>query len=303
MQLSGTFCGIYNMKIEQFTTIRFESLNKTSWLRKISQTRAFYDFSEYKKHIVLNFDSSLNADNLEPVHFVTLACLIQFFFNNEHRVYLNSSNDRIRNILLSDLRYKEYWSGGKNHVDSTDDNIFNLWRIVESEKDLYARNVELYFKKNFFSGKDLSVISLSIVEVYYNVFDHADANENAFSFVKYDEKNEMLHVAVCDFGKGIANSVRSFKPEITNDKDALLKSIELDFTVGSKIHNRGKGLDNILSCSSTVRIFCNNALLLKKKDSEIKMVDVDFYFGGTLIYLEIDLSIIEDEEILDSFDL
>ena len=181
-------------------------------------------------------------------------------------------------------------------------NIFNLWRIIETEKDLYAKNVERYFKNNFFKGKDLSVISLSMIEAYYNVFDHAEANGNAFSLIKYDKDSELLHVAVCDFGKGIAKSVRDFTPDITNDKDALLKSIEADFTVGSKSHNKGKGLDNILSCSSVVRIFCNNALLLKS-DAGIRIFDVDFHFFGTLIYLKIDLSLTEDEEILEEFDL
>lgn len=171
-------------------------------------------------------------------------------------------------------RVLEWW---KNHVDSVSDNIFNLWRIIETEKDLYAKNVERYFKNNFFKGKDLSVISLSMIEAYYNVFDHAEANGNAFSLIKYDKDSELLHVAVCDFGKGIAKSVRDFTPDITNDKDALLKSIEADFTVGSKSHNKGKGLDNILSCSSVVRIFCNNALLLKS-DAGIRIFDVDFHF-------------------------
>ena len=142
-----------------------------------------------------------------------------------------------------------------------------------------------------------------MIEAYYNVFDHADANGNAFSLIKYDDDDERLHVAICDFGKGIAKSVRDFTPDITNDRDALLKSIETDFTVGSKSHNKGKGLDNILSCSSVVRIFCNNALLLKTDAGGVSTFDVNFHFGGTLIYLEIDLSLTEDEEILEEFDL
>ena len=42
------------------------------------------------------------------------------------------------------------------------------------------------------------------------------------------------------------------------------------FTVGSKVRNRGKGLDNILSCADVVRIICNKARLLKKH--EVKLI-------------------------------
>lgn len=284
------------------TTVDFESLNKGGWLRTIASVRNNYETGEYKKYIILNFNSSFKSEDFEPIHLVTLACLIQFLDQKGHLVLIASSSDDVRNMLFADLRIQEYWSGGQNHVDSTSSNIFNLWRIIEAEKDLYAKNVEQYFKNNFFKGKDLSVISLSMVEAYYNVFDHADAGGNAFSLIKYDTNNEVLHVAICDFGKGISKSVRDFRPEISNDKDALLKSIEVDFTVGSKEHNKGKGLDNILSCSSVVRIFCNNALLLRNENG-IKMYDVDFHFGGTLIYFQIPLLFVEDEEILDEFTL
>lgn len=50
----------------------------------------------------------------------------------------------------------------------------------------------------------------------------------------------------------------------------MKKSIEVDFTVGSKVRNRGKGLDNILSCADAVRIICNKARLLKKH--EVKLI-------------------------------
>lgn len=285
-----------------YTTIFFDSLAKEDWLRKISFERGRYDKGLFKNQIVLEFSPTLKAEDFEPIHLVTLACLIHFLDENEHRIYIASANDSVRNMLFNDLRFQDYWSGeGVNHVDSDNNNIFNLWRIVENEKDLYAKGVEKYFKC-LFKNKDLSVISLSLIEAYYNVFDHAEANGNAFSLIKYEEDKNKLHVAICDFGKGIAKSVRDFTPSIPSDKDALEKSIETDFTVRSKMHNKGKGMDNILSCSNVIRIFCNNALLLKS-DENIKLYDIDFHFYGTLIYLEIDLSAAEDEEILEEFEL
>lgn len=285
-----------------YTVIPFDTLERRDWLKNISSVREKYNDINYKKQVLLNFSDSLEACYFEPIHFVTLACLIQFLDQNGHKVFLSSENDSIRNMLFNDLRFQEYWSGGRNHVDSTSPNFFNLWRVVEAEKDLYAKNVEIYFRKTFFKEKDLSAISLSMIEAYYNVFDHADAQGNAFSLIKYDEGKEVLNVAISDFGKGISKSVRDFNPAIKTDKDALLKSVEVNFTVRSKAHNKGKGLDNILSCSSVVRIFCNNALLLKR-DGVIKMLDIDFHFYGTLIYFEIPLSLSDDEEILEEFEL
>ncbi|UVS65863.1 hypothetical protein NXX37_02000 [Parabacteroides distasonis] len=109
-----------------------------------------------------------------------------------------------------------------------------------------------------------------------------------------------MRVAICDFGKGISKSVRNFDSTIISDSDALKKSIEVDFTVGSKVHNKGKGLDNILSCADAVRIICNTARLLKKH--EVKIDNIDFDFNGTLIYFELYLGNLEEEEILDEFD-
>ncbi|WP_456087513.1 hypothetical protein [Parabacteroides sp.] len=109
---------------------------------------------------------------------------------------------------------------------------------------------------------------------------------------------QVLHVAICDFGKSISKSVRNFDPTITSDSDALKKSIEVDFTVESKVHNRGKGLDNILSCADAIRIICNKARLLKKHEVKID----NFDFNGTLIYFELYLGDLEEEEILDEFD-
>lgn len=280
--------------------IDFNSLQRGKWIEQIANIRNNYAKLIKDKYVSLRFNENLNAADFQPIHFVTLACLIQFLYQKKRQVLIASGNDEIRNMLFTDLQLQQYWSGGQDHVDSASDNIFNLWRIVENAKDLYSKTVEAYFKTNYFTGKDLSAISLSMVEAYYNVFDHADAEGNAFSLIKYDTDTEVLHVAICDFGKGIAKSVRNFNPTISTDTDALLKSIEVDFTVGSKVHNRGKGLDNILSCADEVRIFCNNALLLKNSQG-VKTYKTDFCLSGTLVYFEIPLANLDDEEILDEF--
>ena len=166
---------------------------------------------------------------------------------------------------------------------------------------MYAKEVEQYFKNNYFQNKDLSSISLSLTEAFYNVFDHAFANNNAFSLIMYDEEKQVLHAAISDFGVGIANSVRSYLSFIDNDKSALLKAVENNFTVNSTGRNKGKGLDNILSCADISRI-CSGKALLVDINGERKCYDVSFFFPGTLLYFEVNLAQMDEEEFIDLFD-
>lgn len=77
--------------------------------------------------------------------------------------YLASNNNAVDDYIYNELRFSEYWLGQKNHVEASHSpHIFNLWRIVDQEKDLYAKEVEQYFKNNYFQNKDLSSISLSL---------------------------------------------------------------------------------------------------------------------------------------------
>ena len=283
-----------------FSSISFNSLEKQVWLENISSIQNNYSASHYKPNILLRFDEKLDVSELYPMHLVTLACLIQFFRDLNHKIFLAGSNDSFRNLIFDQLNFKEYFSGGKNHVNSKQITDFNFWRVVEPEKDLYAKNVEQYFKNTDFKGKDLSAISLSMVEAFYNIFDHAEANNNAFSLIKYNKSAEALEIAICDLGKGISKSVREHNDKIEHDTDALLKAVEYGFTVQSKNHNRGLGLDTIIACSEDIHIFCNQALLQGKEKSVHK---VPFHFSGTLIYFKILISSFENEEVIDSFEM
>lgn len=171
--------------------------------------------------------------------------------------------------------------------------------------EFYAHDIVKYLKNRFFNNKDLSAIKQALLEVFYNIFDHADAQNNAFSFMKYDKREQVLYVAVCDFGRGIADSIRGVFCDIKNDKDALLKATEDRVTIQSKAHNRGMGLGEIIHQiqeGGSLRILSNAAFLVYK-DGCIEIFDAEFNFGGTLIYYNIPLSNFEDIEEIDNFDL
>lgn len=164
-------------------------------------------------------------------------------------------------FICDELGLKYYWKGS-NHIESIDTSILNLWRVVREEADLYTKRVAEYFENNYFRNKDLSSVSISMVEAFYNISDHAQAGENAFSLIMYNRQRNELKVAISDWGKGIVRTVREFDKSINSDKEALERAIQDDFTISSTTHNKGKGLSNILSCSDVVRIFSGNALLL-----------------------------------------
>ena len=283
--------------------IKFDSCNRGEWIRKISTSQAMLSNLTDNDKIVIHISPEIDSDKLEPLHLVTLACLIQHIYDQNAHVSLSRNKGEATDYIFNRLGFKHYWTGGLNHVDATgNENIFNLWRIVDSEKDLYARHVENYLKQNFFHGKDLSAISVCLIEAFYNVFDHAKANGNAFSLIKFDKETGILSVAIADFGRGIANSIReNFRDRlIKNDVDALKLSLENSITIKSTKHNKGLGLGNILSSVDKARIFTNYSFFIKS-DNQTKFSQPKFPFPGTLIYFDVDLSNLDDEEILDTF--
>ncbi|MDE6265239.1 MAG: ATP-binding protein [Paramuribaculum sp.] len=235
------------------------------------------------------------------MHLVTLACLIQFLKDNGVTPFMGTYNKRVCEYIMEDLAFQKYWSGGLNHVElSKSDNIFNLWRITDTEKDLYAKHVEKYLRSNYFEGKDLGAVSLCLAEAFYNVFDHAQAKGNAFSLLAYDVDTSILRGAICDFGVGLATTIRKGHPEVLHDAEAIRLSIKDNITIGSTARNRGLGMGNIVNNTDSIRILSGNGLYVKN-DINNKTVQIPFTFPGTLIYFDIDLSTLEDETLLDNF--
>ena len=160
--------------------IQFNNIDKTIWIKKIVQI--VEDANNYRKGdtIVLDFSSSIQKANLSPIHIVTYACLIHFLKIEKGCVVTQGMNNKeVADFIYDELGLKYYWKGS-NHIESIDTSILNLWRVVREEADLYTKRVEEYFKNNYFRNKDLSTVSISMVEAFYNISDHAKAGENAF---------------------------------------------------------------------------------------------------------------------------
>lgn len=272
----------------------FESLDRHEWFCNICRIRNLHCDSS-SDSITFDFGDDIKIDSFRPEHLVTYACLIHCLIENGNRVLQGTNNSEVAQYIYDDLGLKNYFTLGSNHVASKDPTIFNLWRIKESEIETYSPRVSSYFKQNMFGGKDLSPVQESLVESYYNVFDHAEAKGNAFSLVQYVKDEERIHIAIADFGKGIPASVMNFDPSIVDDLSALKKAVEFRFTVGSRVHNSGRGLNNILDLSSNTHIISGSAMVCKK-DNEIHSYSLDFCFSGTLIYYDIDVNLLEDDD-------
>jgi len=112
-----------------------------------------------------------------------------------------------------------------------------------------------------------------------------------------------LSFSVCDFGIGIPGSIN--ESNIVNEPDfedwkAILKSLEKGFSVNSKPRNRGFGLNNILgfteSLNGRLLIISNNGILEKKAGDVYHAGNSNFNFSGTLIKVEVDLSLFDEKD-------
>lgn len=279
----------------------FHTLIKTEWLKDISICRKRF-LSEAPDEVCFFFPDTADVSRLYPMHIVSLACLIELMYGKN--VNVSISRNKIGEYLFSNLRFWEYWGGKQNYVQAVDESVFNLWRYIEDQKENPPERISEYLRKNFFKHKDLSAVKLSLDEAFYNISDHARANGNAFSLVKFDQEKGVLSVAICDFGRGICDSVRNAYPEIPNDKEAIMKAMERNFTTKSTKRNMGFGMDSIrgaCSESDSFWIFSNSAKCAFYS-GKIIAFDSDFEFPGTIIFYEISLSHFEDEDIIDNFD-
>ena len=290
-------------------TYLFQNCDKMDWISKISSWNSNMENARIKGECIeIRFGKNVEKNKFFPFHIVTLSCFIESAKQKGYLIYLQIEDPVMRKFILEDVNITKYWSGGKyDHIDSPDPARLNLWRVVEGKAEEYEISVHRYFSEKF-PNTDFFMLKSCLTELYFNIFDHAEAKGVDFSYIHYDESEEIIHIAICDFGKGIAKTVRKAYPDIRDDKNALLMSLKRGITSRSNTHNAGFGLDTVVSAiaddDSVLRIVSNNALLLCAKNKgvvETKIYDIPFHLKGTLIYLDLPISSFEETEINEEY--
>lgn len=281
------------------------SKNRRHFLQGISSCRKALKPSYLDETFLIIFDDSLTVDNIHPFHIVLLSCFIEELINFGFSVELLFSNNELEEFLFAESSLALYWSSPRPaHCPSPSISRLNIWRIIENQKEIYSNSVYEYFKRKYFIDYDLSALHNTLNELYFNVFDHANANGNAFSYIQYNENSRNISIAICDFGCGIATSLRRTHDDFSNDHDALLNSIKKGVSARTKPHNKGFGLDSVVNSlgdKDNLKVVSNSALLVCTECGRtVRSYPLEFGFEGTLIYFEISIDSFELEEIFNN---
>lgn len=287
--------------------IEFEEADKGYWIRKVTLLCDKIDGiarneDTERKDIVIKFNDNIKIDDFTHVHVVLYSCLIEYLVRLNYCVNADIADTNLHKFIFDVIHLTEYYKSREpsSHVEAGKDHIFNIWKIVPERVEEYSTSVINYFKRKYFEGLDLSGFKSSLDEVFANVCDHSKSDGIAFSYIYYEEKSRQIKVSICDFGVGIPYTLRESGLKFNSDGEALRKSVDIGVTARTNDHNRGFGLDNVISNllnKDRLRIVSNKALLLCHPNKDpIKYFELDFDFKGTLIYFEVSIDSFQEED-------
>jgi hypothetical protein len=291
------------LEVANIRVVTLSSSDRLSWLSGICDGRDMIEQNGVNR-LLVNIDDGITRDKLRPEHITSLACLIESCARKGCLVQMETSKE-IKDYLENELKISRYWNLHESYVKPGNEDILNLWKIDPNGMEMHAKRISEYFRTTRFQAKDLTPLEGSLTEAYYNVIDHSLCEGIAFSMVEYDRSINKVFISVCDFGRGIAESVRTVLPEITDDVQAIMKAMEPRFTIRSTKHNAGLGLGNLRDyCTDpdSLWIISNDAALVTSGDNE-RYVRLKKHFKGTLIMYSISLEHLEDNYIEDTLTL
>lgn len=257
------------LEVANIRVVTLSSSDRLSWLSGICDGRDMIEQNGVNR-LLVNIDDGITRDKLRPEHITSLACLIESCARKGCLVQMETSKE-IKDYLENELKISRYWNLHESYVKPGNEDILNLWKIDPNGMEMHAKRISEYFRTTRFQAKDLTPLEGSLTEAYYNVIDHSLCEGIAFSMVEYDRSINKVFISVCDFGRGIAESVRTVLPEITDDVQAIMKAMEPRFTIRSTKHNAGLGLGNLRDyCTDpdSLWIISNDAALVTSGDNE-----------------------------------
>jgi anti-anti-sigma regulatory factor len=242
---------------------------------------------------------------LETDEIVVLACLLEMFHKNGVQIEFVGGTNEL-NKHLDNIKFKKYWSGKFNreeYTESLNSSTLCPWKINPEMVYSYSNYAKKYFE-GIVKDKDLLPLASNMDEVFNNILDHAGSPVQGYIITQFYPKPNCISFSVCDFGIGIPTSVNKYllreEKYVLEDVDALMKALELGFSVKSTPNNRGLGLDNILTLiensKGSLLIRSNNASLFKEAGKSFKVGKMAVSFPGTLIKVSVNLNTFDKKD-------
>lgn len=248
---------------------------------------------------------------IKPYHVVILACIIENFEISSRRIKIAIVNPR-RNVhkYLTNIRFYEYWNPGfdrKIHTQVKIDTTLCLWQISREMISQYVDYARDYYQKHYFKGKDLYCLYVNLSETFNNIFDHAESPIKGYVITQFYPIWNKLIISVCDFGVGIPTKINQFRykngKEILDDIEAIKIAIEKNFTTQSTSHNKGVGLNTVITATQSmkgvIKIISNNGFLWYDfgNNPKNRTLNIQEGFPGTLMIIELNTEYLDDIDV------
>ena len=282
--------------------VKVETNGYAEWIKFIQAARVDA-LNPSINEVVIDFSETRF---LEPMHVVSLACLIEIYAIKGVVIKFQLGSYSI-NKYLNNIRFCEYWEKNFNRNSFTKLNIdttFCLWKIRNSMIDNYADEAQKYFQNAYFQGKDLESLHISLSEVFNNIFDHSQSKVDGYVITQCYPSIGKIVTAICDFGVGIPTKINQIweaggKTKLS-DEDAIRAAFFRKVSSKSQPHNRGYGLANLFdivkSLSGELTVLSNNAVLHKMSNGVTTAYTPNISFAGTLIIITLDKRFLPDIE-------
>ena len=252
-------------------------------------------------HVVIDLR---NKGFLYPFQIVIIGCLVEMLIQLYSVKPTFRRGTQVLNNHLNNIKLKKYWETGfdrDKYTKSQNGTTLCLWHISKTMIESYGMEAQKYFSRTFFNDRDLQPLSSNLVELFNNIFDHANSLINGYVITQYYPNLHRLTFSICDFGIGIAKSVNNFLESngksTIKDSLAIRRSIVRGFTSKSTPQNAGFGLSNVYDfvkdSQGTMRIISNKGYFFMSHNVQDTYRRLNFDFNGTLIDVSVNTNTFE----------
>jgi len=207
----------------------------------------------------------------------------QYFKNHDSLSFLEPKYNKI----------KEYMQQVNTRM-WVDDNLptsFRLFPIGINYQQKIGEYLEIIKYELPHNSDDLLFnIRMYLSELAPNVFQHSDSQHCVVCGQIYQEKNE-IHISITDMGIGFKNSLKSVRPSLGDDGDAIRMAVEEKIT-SRKNNVGGWGLTTItasvMGLGGSVTYISGNGMITYKRN-EIERKIIKNYLQGVSINIVLPL--------------